>query len=154
MKLTCIDIGLKVEVKQELLDELYSVGMKHYPKEFGGLLVGYYTDDFKTCVVEATILPKRYKSSRYFFERGKEGLKKRLTEFYNAIPRLIYIGEWHTHPDGIPSPSRTDFNAMTEIAQSPDVSIENPILMILGVSQTEMKFGAFVYSKNKLLKYE
>ena len=81
-------------------------------------------------------------------------LKQKLIEFYNATPRLIYVGEWHTHPDGIPSPSSTDLNAMIEIAESHDVSIENPILMILGVSKTEMKLGTFVYSKNKLLKYE
>jgi len=154
LKLTCTKIGLSVEVKQELLDELYRTGMKHYPKEFGGLLIGYYSDDFKTCFIETTILPKKYKSSRYFFERGKEGLKLNLTEFYNSIPRLIYVGEWHTHPDGIPSPSGTDMNAMIEIGESDDVSIENPILMILGVSKTEMKLGTFVYLNNKLIKYE
>lgn len=154
MNLTCKNIGLKIEVKQSLLDELYELGLKHYPKEFGGLLVGYYSEDFKTCIVENSIVPKKYKSSRYFFERGKDGLKQKLTEFYNSTPRLIYVGEWHTHPDGIPSPSNTDLNAMIEIAESGEVNIENPILMILGVSKTERKLGAFVYSKNKLLKYE
>lgn len=154
MKLTCTNTGLNIEVEQELLDELYREGMKHYPKEFGGLLVGYYTDDFKTCMIRSSIIPNKYKSSRYFFERGKEGLKQKLIEFYNSTPRLIYVGEWHTHPDGIPSPSSTDLNAMIEIAECPDVSIENPILIILGVSKAEMKLGTFVYSKNKLLKYE
>lgn len=154
MKLTCTHKGLNVEVEQELLDKLYHEGMKHYPKEFGGLLVGCYSDDFKTCLIKTSIMPTKYKTSRYFFERGKEGLKQKLSEFYNATPRLIYVGEWHTHPDGVPSPSSTDLNAMIEIAESPDVSIENPILMILGVSKTEMKLGTFVYSKNKLLKYE
>jgi len=154
LKLTCTNIGLNLEVEQELLDELYHEGMKHYPKEFGGLLVGYYSDDFKTCKITTSIMPRKYKSSRYFFERGKEGLKQKLIEFYNSTPRLIYVGEWHTHPDSIPSPSNTDLNAMVEIAESPDVSIENPILVILGVNKKEMKIGAFVYSKNKLLKYE
>lgn len=154
MKLTCANKGLNVQVEQTLLDELYHEGMKHYPKEFGGLLVGCYSEDFKTCIIKTSIIPMKYKSSRYFFERGKDGLKQKLIEFYNANPRLIYVGEWHTHPDGDPSPSITDLNAMIEIAESPDVSIENPILLILGVNKTEMKLGTFVYSKNKLLKYE
>lgn len=154
MKLTYTLKGLNIEVEQELLEELYQEGMKHYPKEFGGLLVGCYSDDFKTCVIKTSIMPMKYKSSRYFFERGIDGLKKKLIEFYNATPRLIYVGEWHTHPDGNPSPSITDLNAMIEITESPEVSIENPILLILGVSKTEMKLGTFVYSKNKLLKYE
>jgi len=147
-------MGLSVEVKQELLDELYRTGMKHYPKEFGGLLIGYYSDDFKTCFIETTILPKKYESSRYFFERGKEGLKLNLTKFYNSIPRLIYVGEWHTHPEGIPSPSGTDMNAMIEIGESDDVNIENPLLLILGINPSKMDAGAYVYSKKKLLRYE
>jgi len=154
LKLTCTKIGLSVEVKQELLDELYRTGMKHYPKEFGGLLIGYYSEDFKTCFIETTILPKKYKSSRYFFEREKEGLKLNLTNFYNSIPRLIYVGEWHTHPDGIPSPSGTDMNAMIEIGESDDVNIENPLLLVLGINPSKMDVGAYVYSKNKLLRYE
>jgi integrative and conjugative element protein (TIGR02256 family) len=152
--LTCIHKGLNVEIEQELLDELYHEGMKYYPKEFGGLLIGCYSEDFKTCVIKTSIIPMKYKSSRYYFERGIEGLKQKLVEFYNSNPRLIYVGEWHTHPDGVPSPSSTDLNAMSEIAESTDVSIENPILMILGINKTEMKLGTFVFSKNKLLKYE
>lgn len=147
-------MGLDIEVNQVLLDELYRAGMKHYPKEFGGLLVGYYSDDFKTCFVETTILPKKYKSSRYFFERGKERLKSNLTKYFNSVPRLIYVGEWHTHPDGVPSPSGTDMKAMIEIGESPSVNILNPLLFILGINPSKINLGAYVYSKNNLLKYE
>jgi [CysO sulfur-carrier protein]-S-L-cysteine hydrolase len=147
-------MGLNIEIKQELLDELYKVGMHHYPREFGGLLVGYYADDFKTCFIETTILPKKYKSSRYNFERGKEGLKGKLTEFYNNEPRLIYVGEWHTHPDGSTEPSGTDFNAMIEIAESDEVLIRNPILLILGITNDNYKFDFFIHQNKKLIKYE
>lgn len=128
--------------------------MNHYPKEFGGLLIGYYSEDFKTCFIEGTLLPIKFNSSRYFFERGKEGLKQKLIELYEATPRMIYVGEWHTHPDGIPMPSNTDLKAMTEIAENDEVNIENPILVILALSPSEMRVGAFLYSKNKLIKYE
>lgn len=154
MNLICKNIGLNIEIRQSLLDELYALGLKHYPKEFGGLLVGYYSEDFKTCFIEDSIIPMKYNSSQYFFERGKDGLRKTLTGLYNATPRLIYVGEWHTHPDGIPSPSNTDLNAMIEIAESHEVNIANPILMILSVSDSEKRLGAFVFSKSKLLKYE
>lgn len=154
MKLNCTHKDLHLVINNNLIDDLYKFGMNHYPKEFGGLLIGYYSDDFKTCYVESTILPAKFNSSRYFFERGKEGLKQKLIEVYDASPRLIYVGEWHTHPDGIPIPSNTDLKAMTEIAESNEVNIENPILLILGIDKTEMKLGAFVYSNNKLIKYE
>ena len=154
MKLYCKELKLKLELKQSLLEKLFELGLQHYPKEFGGLLVGYYSDDFKTCFVEEAIIPKKFKSSRFHFDRGKDGLKKKLSELYNLTPRLIYIGEWHTHPDGVPSPSKTDLNAMTEIANCDEVSIENPILMILSNSKSDNGLGVFVFSNNKLIKYD
>jgi integrative and conjugative element protein (TIGR02256 family) len=147
-------MGLNIEVKQELLDELYNVGMHHYPKEFGGLLVGYYADDYKTCFIETTILPKKYKSSRYSFERGKEGLKKKLTEYYSNDPKLFYVGEWHTHPDSSTVPSGTDYKAMSEIAESDDVLIQNPILLILGITNDNYTYDFFIHHNKNLKQYD
>lgn len=154
MKLTCKDIGLSIEVKEELLNDLYDIAMKHYPKEFGGLLIGYYAEDYKICYIENTILPNKYKSSRYSFERGKIGLKEKLTELYNEKPRLIYVGEWHSHPDGLPIPSGTDFNAMKEIAESDEVLIQNPVLLILGITKEQYKYKFFIHHNKNLKEYD
>ncbi|MBL7933132.1 MAG: Mov34/MPN/PAD-1 family protein [Bacteroidia bacterium] len=128
--------------------------MRHYPKEFGGLLIGRYSHDKKTCYVTDTILPKKYSSSRSTFERGKEGLKKKLVEFYNNDPPLIYIGEWHTHPDSKPEPSETDKQAMQEISEHENVTIQNPILLIIGVNKQRYEPKFYLSLNNKLYEYE
>ena len=78
---------------------------------------------------------KQHGLNHIVFERGKIGLKEKLTELYNEKTRLIYVGEWHSHPDGLPIPSGTDFNAMKEIAESDEVVIQNPVLLILGITK-------------------
>lgn len=116
--------------------------MRHYPKEFGGILIGHYSEDMKICYVVDTIIPKKYKSAKYSFERGKEGLEKELKTFYEGKPRLIYVGEWHTHPDMMPEPSETDKQALKEISNHNEVNIANPLLLILSNTKT-----GFTYSE-------
>lgn len=141
----------------KLLKKLCKQGIKCYPKEFGGLLVGYYTDANKTVVISETVLPKEFKSSRFSFERGSKGLKKILEGLYKQNPSLIYVGEWHTHPDNPDNPampSGTDMNALQEIVNHEGVFINNPILLIISISKNKCEPGFFVYANNKVYRYE
>lgn len=154
MNLTCFKLGLALEIDERLIQELIERSRKYYPHEFGGLLIGRYSKDFRTCYIEGNIFPIEYKSSRYGFERGKKGIMKKLTEYYNSTPKRIYLGEWHTHPDGSPTPSQTDLLAMQQIANDKKVNIRNPILLILGITKDTYTLGVFVQFQNRLYKYE
>jgi integrative and conjugative element protein (TIGR02256 family) len=148
------NIGLNIEIQDKLLNELYAVGLNHYQKEFGGLLIGKYSDDFKTCIIETTVLPVKYKSSKYSFERGKAGLKGKLTEFYNSEPRLFYVGEWHTHPDSLAIPSSKDKSAMKEIEDNSDVNITSPLLLIIGLNNGNYHTGFYIQHNKVMYEYE
>lgn len=154
MKYYCRDIDLEIEVSEELIRQLYGLGLKYYPAEYGGILVGKYSNDLKICFIEETIVPKKNRSSRYSFERGKEGLSQKLTKYYNQNPQLIYVGEWHTHPDSTPTPSVTDNQAMKEIAECDGVKITSPILLILGITRSKCTVGAYIQHQKRLYKYE
>lgn len=134
--------------------ELVTTSRRYYPNEFGGLLVGRYSDDLTTCFIEANIVPKDYKSSRFTFERGKKGVVEKLEYYYNQVPKLLYIGEWHTHPDGLPIPSVTDRLAMKQIATDDKVTIVSPVLLIIGLFKEYHQLGVFVQFKDQLYKYE
>lgn len=147
-------LAITLEIPDTLLDELWSHGLRHYPREFGGILVGHYSEDETRCYVRATILPTTFKSSRYGFERGNTGLAEPLIKYYNSNPRLIYVGEWHTHPDAGPNPSKTDIEGMGSVEASSSVLISSPILIIIGMTQKTYSVGAFVQHSNKLYRYE
>ncbi len=146
----------KVEliIDEELLDKISQVGIKHFPNEFGGFLVGNYSDDYYTLYLSDFVIPKGYKGSRFLFERSSKGMK----DFFHNLFRKkkeYYVGEWHTHPNGSTRFSGTDLNAMINIESSSSVNIKNPVLLILSVSEDKLKEATFyIYDNQKLLPYE
>lgn len=154
MKLTCKEIGLYINVDDKLLDSLVTIGKSYYPNEFGGFLVGNYSEDNKELNIVDTILPKKYKATKYAFEREIDGIKMKLLKLYNEEQKKYYVGEWHTHPDNLPIPSDTDINAINKIINDSNVVIKNPVFLIIGYNKTKVEFGFYVPFKNKLYRYE
>jgi [CysO sulfur-carrier protein]-S-L-cysteine hydrolase len=154
LNLICKEIGLGLQVSESLMKYIYELGKEHYPNEFGGVLVGYYSEDQKICIISETILPRSYTSKKYSFERGHEGLVEKLKTFYDERPSLIYVGEWHTHPDNPPIPSSTDLIALNEIIKYPEVYITNPILLIISITPSDCKPVFYVPHQNKIYSYE
>lgn len=148
------EIKLSINIADSLLVKLTETGKKHYPNEFGGFLVGNYSDDLKQLNVTDIILPTKFKASKYQFERDTTGIDEILKTYYEQIPKTYYVGEWHTHPDNLPIPSITDINAINEILKHQDTSIQNPILLIIGYTEQNVEYGFYVPFKNKLYKYE
>jgi integrative and conjugative element protein (TIGR02256 family) len=147
-------IGLSLNIDDKLLTEIVEAGRKYYPNEFGGFLIGNYSEDFKELNITDTILPNKHKASRYLFERDAARIDHKLKQFYLETPKKYYVGEWHTHPNNLPIPSNTDSNAMVSIANHDKVSINNPALLIIGYNTVKVDYGFYVLFKNKLYKYE
>lgn len=147
-------IGLTLEIDDEVLNNLYEIGKSHYPNEYGGFLIGYYSDMNKHLHITDSVLPKSFKSSKYSFERTTKGIKARFSNYYKENPKKFYVGEWHTHPDSSSIPSLTDISAINSIIQYQNCCIANPVLLIIGYSKTEVDFGCYVWLESKLYKYE
>lgn len=141
--------NLNLEYSDSLLLELKQIGTNSYPNEVGGFLIGQYSDDLKSLKVTDFIMPKEYKSTPTSFTRNIEGLLDLFKRFFSK--REFYVGEWHTHPNGTSDYSTTDLTAMVNCAECETVSIENPILLILGVSKTSLIEYSFYVLKNKTL---
>ncbi|MCH5687306.1 Mov34/MPN/PAD-1 family protein [Niabella sp. W65] len=152
MKFVNKDTGLELLISNELINRLAAYGKEKYPNEFGGLLLGKYINNKKTVVIKETLLPKKFRSSRYYFERGSNGLKEQLEQYY-ANEDLVYVGEWHTHPDNVAVPSQTDLKSMRELAEDENVLINNPVLMILEIQKADYDIGIYFLFNGKLLRY-
>lgn len=145
---------VELVIDQELLDKIGKTGIENFPNEFGGFLIGKYSDDYKTLFITNYILPKIYKGSRYIFERSSKGIKSILSELFR-VKKEFYVGEWHTHPNGYTGYSNTDLNAMINIAGTSSVKIKNPVLLILSVSEKKLNKASFyIYDNKKLSPYE
>ncbi len=148
------EIGLIINIEDALLSNIIDIGIQHYPNEFGGFLIGYYSNSQTQLNITDTILPNKYKATPYLFERDTMGIEDKLKNFYNQNPQKYYVGEWHTHPNNLPIPSNTDINAINSITNYKDVSIKNPVMLIIGNNKTKIELGFYVQFKNKVYKYE
>ena len=147
-------IGLSIEIDDELLNSLVEKGESHYPNEFGGFLVGYYSDENRHLHITDSILPISFKASKYSYERTTKGIEKKLETYYKEVCKKFYVGEWHTHPNNSPIPSLTDISAINTIINNQNANLANPVLLIIGYSKTRIDFGFYVWFENKLYRYE
>ncbi len=143
-----------ISVEDSLLSNIIDIGDQHCPNEFGGFLIGHYSNNQTQLNITDTILPNKYKATPYLFERDTIGIEDKLKNFYSQNPQKYYVGEWHTHPNNLPIPSSTDIKAINVIANHKDVSIKNPVMLIVGYNKTKIELGFYVQFKNKLYRYE
>lgn len=85
--------------------------------------------------------------SRFSVNRiGKHHQEKVDTAFRESNGTWQYLGEWHTHPENIPSPSMVDYNSWKKYLSSPD-----PLILII-VGRTKWWVGKKINQEIKILE--
>lgn len=145
--------GMKVRLPQQIFIVMQEQIAKHYPNECGGILVGHIEGD--TATVENIIIPTRFLSSPVFFRRMASFINKCLQKiFKQSNGKTIYLGEWHSHPDGWPVPSSTDCQTMRKIAQHDGVRIQTPLLLIISYDRKIYNEKFYLFSNENMIPYE
>lgn len=105
-----------------------------YPLETGGLLLGWWDEDGRTAWVETVVGPgPEAHHARASFEPDWHWQQDQVARLYTRYARrLQYLGDWHTHPNGRPVPSRADRSAALEIADAPTARAPHPLMLIVG----------------------
>jgi proteasome lid subunit RPN8/RPN11 len=129
---------------------MLKMASEHYPNEVGTPLVGYYSDDGSTAhITSIGPLPPDSRSARFTFVRGIIGL----SDFFKSLGKRFRgqryrVGEWHTHPNGMPKPSGTDNRNQLALANDHREALPEAILIIIGGNPIETpSLGVFVYSR-------
>ena len=113
------------------VESMLTTARKAGKRETGGILIGRYDPDgWMAEVVEATPKPRGSKSGWWWFTRSNSGLAALLERRWNE--GYYYLGEWHFHPGGAPTPSERDKRSMQRISSDPAYQCPQPILVILG----------------------
>jgi predicted acylesterase/phospholipase RssA/predicted ThiF/HesA family dinucleotide-utilizing enzyme/proteasome lid subunit RPN8/RPN11 len=118
--------------------------------ETGGLLFGKREDTLRTIWVTEVIGPPPDSSaSSGHFLCGVIGVveaheqRKRLTR-----GEVQYVGSWHTHPCGLPLPSRTDVGAMAQILAEGALPPRSHLMLIVGGQNDNPLLGGFVFERS------
>ena len=149
------ELNLTITIESTCLDYIFDVIWQHYPKEFGGIFIGSYINDYREVVISDVLIPENYKSSFLGFQPDPNDLNKQLKKIYQKHKQqIVYIGDWHSHPNSNNEYSQPDFKSIKDIAKSPKVNTHNPILMIAAFGKDYYDPGFYVFNQDKLYKYE
>ena len=73
------------------------------------------------------------KRGRTHYEPDRRAEQKEIDQMH--IDGLHYVGDWHTHPDAIPSPSYTDLRSISETARKSRHSLSAFVMIIVGTAE-------------------
>ncbi len=149
-------LKLTLTIESHCLSMIKSLAEEHYPNEFGGILIGNYIDNNTELVISKILTPVKYKSSSSGFEPNNIELTELLNskEVIDKNSNLMYVGDWHSHPDNSNQYSIIDFHSIEKIATTNSVKTKNPILLIVSINKNRFVPGFYVYKNGKLLKFK
>jgi integrative and conjugative element protein (TIGR02256 family) len=117
--------------------------------EAGGQLFGTVTREL--VAVSAIAGPHRLDERSRFGFRSHSGEAQRTIERF-ARQGLLYLGEWHTHAEQRPQPSRSDYEAMRSIAAESRLNAATILLIIIGLAASDADLGVwYLDSSGELL---
>ncbi|WP_410511763.1 Mov34/MPN/PAD-1 family protein [Paenibacillus sp. BR2-3] len=100
--------------------------------ESGGILLGrVYMDRI---VIEHVSEPSETdRSGRCFFERDVKTAQQIVDKNWEESGgQIIYLGEWHTHPEAVPHPSLTDRKLISSMIRDSRMEIDFLFIVIIG----------------------
>lgn len=125
---------MKLWIPRDALKSLIIEGNQKAPRETGGILAGYVSDDDQEIVITSVVGPgpnaihkKRRFTPDYEFHKDEIG-----KIFDESKGRITYLGDWHTHPGAKAYMSFLDKRALSSIAKERENFMDRPIMMILG----------------------
>lgn len=144
-----LDGRFGVNIPLRVLSAMLSECQRRKNTETGGILVGRYDLELRMANVSiATAPPPDSAGGHAWFKRGTTGLRHLLTTLWKAGD--YYLGEWHFHPGGIPTPSRQDFEQMLAISCDPQYACPEPVLVIVGGQPRAFTHAAYVLEQGNL----
>lgn len=106
--------------------------------ESGGVLLGTRHARLpKYEVVDLTFPGKLDKRGRFHFLRSKRAANKAIKRSWSQSGgKVNYIGEWHTHDEPLPRPSRADRKLMRQIVKDRSCRFDKAFMLIIGNGDT------------------
>jgi integrative and conjugative element protein (TIGR02256 family) len=101
--------------------------------ESGGILLGRILPNRYIVIEDLTTPTSKDKRGLFYFERDKKTAQNIINEkWLKSEGEIIYLGEWHTHNEDIPTPSKRDLNMIKNQLKTSKMEIDFLILLIVG----------------------
>lgn len=125
--------GTILRISPSAASNLHAFRQAEGTNEAGGILLGREFIDQAVIVEEVTTPTAGDKTGPTWFERCRETAQQKVNEAWERSGgELIYIGEWHTHPEENPLPSPRDRVMIRNMFRQTKMEIDFLILIIVG----------------------
>lgn len=117
--------------------------------ETGGILFGH-TDEFLKIiwVDEISGPPPDSIQSAAAFICGTAGVSEMNAEKIKRTRKSVaFVGMWHTHPGGMPLPSRTDYSTMANLLTGDEFQAKRFLMMIIGADSSRPLISGAVFER-------
>lgn len=141
--------GIKLIISQEVIDKINRYRQFSNDNESGGILLGKKELNSETYIISNITVPSIYDfSTKTSFIRDKNNAQKRINEIWESSNGIVnYIGEWHTHSEKNPIPSKTDKELVQQLYKDKTNVFRYFFMIILGntgnlfIGVIDSKFG-------------
>ncbi len=136
-------------INKEVLQRIYGEANEKSPFETGGCLLGYWDSSFKEVVIEkCTDSGANAKHSKYSFKPDGEWQETQIASIYEESGRLCtYLGDWHSHPNGILILSWKDKWTLLRIANYLPARAPHPLMLLVAGSPWQMRIWKVVKAR-------
>lgn len=135
---------------QRVADDIVARSEASSPLETGGLLVGYMTEQGPVVTAIVGAGPGATATSTSFLPDA-QAQQLELNDIYlRTQGQETYLGDWHSHPAGLPLMSRRDRRTLASIARHPRARLSRPTMLIAAGAQGQWEFGAFIAERRFL----
>lgn len=102
--------------------------------EAGGILIGYYIDDYSYYISDLSTPKVGDISTRFSFLRSHINAQRLVKQMFKLSKgKKIYLGEWHTHPEDLPTPSFTDLTSIKDQFTTNVLNSKSIFMVIMGI---------------------
>ncbi len=116
---------------------------RRYQREAGGQLFARF-DDGKIVVEEAMGPRPTDRRSRTSYVPDRRAEQAEILELHAR--GLHYVGDWHTHPEPIPEPSRPDAASIAECVSKSTHHLNGFVLIVVGQSEPPAGFHVSIHT--------
>lgn len=135
--------GITIELSTNITETFSRNIQNGDKKESGGILIGSYIKETNDIIIDSLTEPQPSDvRERYLFIRKEKKHKEILdATWYNSAKTSVYFGEWHTHPEDIPTPSSQDIRNWKKQLRLTKFYGHYLFFVIVGRKETRLWYG-------------
>jgi integrative and conjugative element protein (TIGR02256 family) len=123
-----------LELSERVTSSIHGCIQAGRRKEAGGILLGTVYPRERVLITDITVPGRFDKAGFYFFDRSRKRAQRIVNSCWKrSTGECIYLGEWHTHAEAVPSPSSRDRAMIRNMFKQTEMEIEFLFLIVVGL---------------------